>query len=186
MMDIIIVFLIISMINYIIPTSENTLNIQANMNELNEQMLREEINFSTYFNEYSVLTHSLDRSNILYYFIIIIVIHIYFIVVPIFTQGKTLCMYFLNLKVVEKNKEKTSIKALWIRNFIINGLFYFIFLILFNFIFSNKIYFISIIILGFIQLLLVIISAFMVIYRKDCRGLQDIFSNSKILEEVKQ
>ena len=48
----------------------------------------------------------------------------------------------------------------------------------------KSIYFSGMVILGFIQFLLVIISAFMVLYRHDQRGLQDILTNTKI-EEVK-
>ena len=48
----------------------------------------------------------------------------------------------------------------------------------------KNVYFYVMIILGFIQFTLVIISAFMVLYRHDRKGLQDLFSKSSI-EEVK-
>ena len=49
-----------------------------------------------------------------------------------------------------------------------------------------KTYFFTLVIFGIIQFLLVIISIFMILYRRDKRGLQDIFSRSNVvLNEVK-
>lgn len=184
LIDITIVFLIIILLNAVIPKTEEYFNIQSQINSINEDMMKENINFSTYFNEYSHLIYELDKNSILEYMVILIVIHIYFIFIPYLTGGKTLGMYFFHLKVVEKSTEKISLMAIWIRNFIWNGIFYYLLLFICLILLKDKIYFISTIILGIIQILLVIISIFMIIYRKDCRGLHDIFSNTKIKEEV--
>lgn len=184
LIDITIVFLIIILLNAVIPKTEEYFNIQSQINSINEDMMKENINFSTYFNEYSHLIYKLDKNSILEYIVILIVIHIYFIFIPYLTGGKTLGMYFFHLKVVEKSADKISLMALWIRNFIWNGIFYYLLLFICLILLKDKIYFISTIILGIIQILLVIISIFMIIYRKDCRGLHDIFSNTKIKEEV--
>lgn len=184
LIDITIVFLIIILLNAVIPKTEEYFNIQSQINSINEDMMKENINFSTYFNEYSHLIYELDKNSILEYMVILIVIHIYFIFIPYLTGGKTLGMYFFHLKVVEKSTDKISLMGLWIRNFIWNGIFYYLLLLICLILLKDKIYFISTIILGIIQILLVIISIFMIIYRKDCRGLHDIFSNTKIKEEV--
>lgn len=184
LIDITIVFLIIILLNAVIPKTEEYFNIQSQINSINEDMMKGNINFSTYFNEYSHLIYELDKNSILEYMVILIVIHIYFIFIPYLTGGKTLGMYFFHLKVVEKSTDKISLMGLWIRNFIWNGIFYYLLLLICLILLKDKIYFISTIILGIIQILLVIISIFMIIYRKDCRGLHDIFSNTKIKEEV--
>ena len=184
LIDITIVFLIIILLNAVIPKTEEYFNIQSQINSINEDMMKENINFSTYFNEYSHLIYELDKNSILEHMVILIVIHIYFIFIPYLTGGKTLGMYFFHLKVVEKSTDKISLMGLWIRNFIWNGIFYYLLLLICLILLKDKIYFISTIILGIIQILLVIISIFMIIYRKDCRGLHDIFSNTKIKEEV--
>lgn len=184
LIDITIVFLIIILLNAVIPKTEEYFNIQSQINSINEDMMKENINFSTYFNEYSHLIYELDKNSILEYIVILIVIHIYFIFIPYLTGGKTLGMYFLHLKVVGKSMDKISLMGLWIRNFIWNGIFYYLLLFICLILLKDRIYFISTIILGIIQILLVIISIFMIIYRKDCRGLHDIFSNTKIKEEV--
>lgn len=184
LIDIMIVFLITALFNYVIPKKENNLNIQSQINDLNESIMKENINFSTYFNEYSHLIYELDKSNIVEYIVILIIIHIYFVFSPYLTGGKTLGMSLFHLKIVEKSTDKLSLIKLWIRNFIWNGIFYYLLLFICLVVLKDKIYFISTIILGIIQILLVIISIFMIIYRKDCRGLHDILSNTKIKEEV--
>ena len=181
--DIIIIFFFLFCIYKFIPKNEELLSKQSEMNEISEQYLNKEINFSTYFDEYSTLIYEMDHCKMGDYMIILIVIHIYFIGIPYFTS-QTLGMKLLHLSYAQKNKEKLSIPSLWIRNIIFNGLFYYIGLILSQIVLKNQIYFINVIILGIIQILLVIISQFMIIYRKDCRGLHDILSNTKIKEEV--
>ena len=181
--DIIIIFIFLFGIHKLFPERKELLSKQAEMNQISEQYLKKEINFSTYFNEYSTLTYEIDQCKRIDYMIILVIIHIYFIGIPYFTK-QTIGMKLLHLIYIQKNKEKMSIISLWIRNILFNGLFYYMGLILSQFLLKNQMYFINIIILGIIQILLVIISQFMIIYRKDCRGLHDILSNTKIKEEV--
>lgn len=181
--DLMIIFLFLLGIHKLFPENQDLLFKQAEMNQLSEQYLKQEINFSTYFNEYSTLIYEIDQCKRMDYMIILIIIHIYFVVIPYFIK-QTIGMKLLNLIYIQKNKDKLSILSLWIRNIIFNGLFYYIGLLISQILLKNQIYFINVIILGIIQILLVIISQFMIIYRKDCRGLHDILSNTKIKEEV--
>ena len=73
--------------------------------------------------------------------------------------------------------------SLLIRNIVINGLGSLLTSLVCIFILPGKLYFIVTSIFGIIQILLVIISGFMVLYRKDKRGLQDIFSKTKVVLE---
>jgi uncharacterized RDD family membrane protein YckC len=53
----------------------------------------------------------------------------------------------------------------------------------FIFILKGYSYFIFTSVLGFIQLLLLIISMLMILYRKDKRGLHDLMGNTKVITE---
>jgi uncharacterized RDD family membrane protein YckC len=53
--------------------------------------------------------------------------------------------------------------------------------ILLVYLLPSKTYFVIISITGFIQLTLVIISTFMVLYRKDKRGLHDLLGKTKVV-----
>lgn len=183
--DLLVVLLITSLICLIIPKENNLYKVQGSMNLLNEQILKKEINFSTYFNNYSILIHEIDGYNYINYIVTLIIIILYFIILPKLLKGQTIGMKLLKLRLIEKNKDEISLRTLIIRSLIFNGILYFIGLIILHLLFNDKIYFISVIILGIIQILLVITSCFMIIYRKDKRGLHDILSSSKVIEEVK-
>lgn len=183
--DLLVVLLITSLICLIIPKENNLYKVQESMNLLNEQILKKEINFPTYFNNYSILIHEIDGYNYINYIVTLIIIILYFIILPKLLKGQTIGMKLLKLRLIEKNKDEISLRTLIIRSLIFNGILYFIGLIILHLLFNDKIYFISVIILGIIQILLVITSCFMIIYRKDKRGLHDILSSSKVIEEVK-
>ena len=107
----------------------------------------------------------------------------YFIITPLITKGYTLGMYINGIKL----KGKLNVKNLLLRNIIATGLMYLLASIILVYTTKDTLYFILLSIFGISQFLLVIISTFMIIYRKDHSGLQDIISKTKIVlaKEVK-
>ena len=102
----------------------------------------------------------------------------YFIIIPIITKGYTLGMYITGIKY----EGQINIKNLFLRNIITTGILQMIVSLILVYLVNNKIYLTISLFLGIIQLLLVIISAFMISYRKDLKGIQDIISNINIIE----
>lgn len=184
--DWIIIGIILMGLYYFIKDSNIIHELNLNLQHINEQLLKHQITIETYFKEFSHITYLLDQERSLHIAISILVICIYFIIVPILKDGKTIGLYVLSLKI--KGNDKLSVFKLFIRNFIVNGLFYLIVSFLLSYILKDEAYFISITILGIIQIVLALISLFMVIYKKDKKGLQDILSNTEIIvdKEVKE
>lgn len=186
LLDWMVVGAILMLLYYFIPESTKITELNHNLTNMNEQLLNHSITFGDYFQKFSNIQYLLDQERLLHTAISILVICIYFIIVPILTKGKTLGLYIMSLKI--DSEKNLSILMLFIRNFIVNGLCYLIISFLLAYILKNQAYFICITILGIIQIVLALITIFMVIYRKDKRGLQDIFSKSKIIvdKEVKK
>jgi glucose uptake protein GlcU len=69
------------------------------------------------------------------------------------------------------------------RSMVVNGLLYLLFSLVAVFVFSDIIYFAIEIILGIIQTFLLITSVFMVIYRKDDKGLQDLLAKTRVVDD---
>ncbi len=180
--DIILVGAIIMLIYYFIPETKTVTNLQRNVAILNENYLNKQINTGEYINDYSILMHNLDKERMILIFINFIAIFSYFVVLPFFTKGKTIGKYILGIK-IKPSKEKLTIISLFIRNIIITGLGYLILSLLSLLLIPKNLYFYAITILGIIQLALVIISTFMIIYRKDRRGLQDILSKTTVVNK---
>lgn len=181
LIDMIFILSIIMLISYFFKNNINILEAQKNMNVLNEEFIRSEIDFNEYFNTYSNLTYQIDKNNIIITIINLIIMILYFIILPYITNGKTLGKYILKIKIKEKDKEHIGFKTLIIRALIIDGLLFLILSLLNILIFKDNIYFILLTISGIFQILLVIISGFMVIYKHDLRGLQDILSESTVI-----
>lgn len=173
---------IIMMIYYFIPETKTVTNLQVDIAVLNENYLNKQISIGEYINDYSILMYNLDKERIILILINFIATFTYFVVVPFFTKGKTFGKYIMGIRIKSNNK-KLSLVSLFIRNAIINGLGYLILSFLAILIIPKNLYFYTITILGIIQFILVIASTFMIIYRKDKRGLQDILSRTIIVNK---
>ena len=168
---------------FIIPTSTRLDDLNEDLKELQKEYLGEKVTDKEYFDRYSDISYEIDRENVPYSIINVIYVLVFFIFIPIKNNGMTLGMSKFGIR-IKKNKGKLTTNDLIIRNFIVNGLLYMLLVLMLLYVLPKSIYFYGITIFGFLEFLLVIISAFMVLYRHDQRGLQDILTNTKI-EEVK-
>lgn len=180
--DLIIVFILGIIISFIIPKSNNYIEIQNEITNLSNNYLNSEVSFGEYFSTFSKLSKELDLSNILYLSILFIINILYFIIVPLLLKGRTIGMLICKLKLTVKDNSNLLFSIL-IRSVVAYGiLYYLVQLGIMYFVFDN-IYLIILTILSFIQILVVICSAFMIKYRDDKRSLADILSFSNILIE---
>lgn len=181
MIDLIILGIVIISIGYLIPESANTLKLQSTLNKLTDAMLSDGITLKDYIEGYVNIMYNLDKEKVIFTIINIITIFIYFTIIPFITKGKTIGNYIMNIKIKNKNDDKVSMIRLGIRNFIINGLGYLIiqlFLIKYG---NPNNYFYILTICAIIQLALVIISLFMIKYKENKCGLQDIISGTIVI-----
>jgi len=181
LIDFIFIASILMILANFIPKSSNFDFLNQDMNALTEQAMNNEITFESYLREYTNYLREADKMNLLYNIISLIVIVIYYDIIPIFTKS-TLGKYIMKLRIERKNK-KLNFLNLFTRSIIDQGLLISLITIFMVQIVSNKTYLITIFIFGIIQILLVIISSFMILYRRDKRGLQDILSDSKIVKK---
>lgn len=168
---------------FIIPTSDRFENLNEELRTLEKDYLEEKISDTEFITNYSEIYYELDKENVPYSIINVIYVLIFFVFVPLKNNGMTLGCSKLGIK-IKKDKGKLNTNDLIIRNFAVNGLAYMLLVLSLLYLVPKSIYFYATTILGFVQFLLVIISAFMVSYRHDQRGLQDIWTKTHI-EEVK-
>jgi uncharacterized RDD family membrane protein YckC len=178
LIDIAILIFILIIVGFIIPENQENKILNNEIVELNESLIRKDISFSQYYNHFSLIVKDLDSNNTALTLINIFFVIMYFVVYPSFTDGKTIGQRKMKIQILDYNDEIPSIRQLMIRNLIINGVLYMIIMLLILFIVSEEYYFTWVSILGIIQLIIVFYSAYMVIYSKDKKGLQDILSNT--------
>jgi len=172
LIDIIIMLIILGFIN-ILYKPDNTL-LNDNLNLLTAEYASGDINFSTYMIQSSEIYKQIDLNNIIVNMINVIYIIGYFIILPYFYNGQTIGKKMMSINVRAISNKKLTIPQLFIRNLIINGLFYLIAVIICSLIIPENYYFIIVTAMGIIQIGLILSSMLMVIYRKDKKGLHDL------------
>lgn len=178
--DFIFIGAILMILAYFLPKSNDFDYLNSDMNNLTEQALRNEITFESYLREYSNYLSDIDKGNVLYNSVSFIILVVYYVIIPIFTSC-TLGKYIMKLKLKQKDGKKLSILNTFIRSIIDIGLVISLITVFLVQLVSAKIYFIVLVILCFIQIILVITSGFMILYRKDKRSLSDILSETNVV-----
>lgn len=179
--DFLLLFFVVMLISVLLPKG----NISTLKNELEiieQSYLFNTIDQQTYLNETSLIMSKMFKENVLSIMINIVFIILYFIVLPFINKGQTIGMKVLNIKIVNNKLESPSLNELVLRNIVTNGLGYLIIVLSIYYIIPKNIFFITISLLAIIQLLLVIISSFMIIYKKNRKGIQDLISNTKVID----
>ena len=182
LIDIILVGTIMGIISAIFTTKNATV-LSNQFLELNEQAINTKLDFGIYYSRVADITLSLDRENFMINIINCVIIILYFVVLPLYKNGQTLGKKIFKIKIVREDKEDLTANELIIRNIVVNGLLNTFLAFCLVFLLSGFEYFTITSILGFIQFVLVVVSACMIIFRKDKKGLHDIITKTKVVYE---
>lgn len=183
LIDIILVMVVVVLLETLLPRNNNIDILNKEFNDTTDRYFNKQIDFSIYFNQVALIFKDLDEARIMYSVINAILIFIYFIFVPYFFDGKTIGKKILKIKTVRNDKECLSLKNLVIKNMIDTGLMYMLFSLALIYILPSMSYFIFTLVLSILQISLMTISVCMIIKRKDKRGLNDILSGTKVIED---
>lgn len=173
--------LMIIILNFFTNYDINELNVQ--LNEITDQYFIHEINFSTYFYNYSLIMHDITEIQINSFIISIFYILIYHILVPYFFDGQTIGYYIFKIRRTNK-EDKITLKSLIRVSLIVNGLGYALLSLILFYIIPDNYYFPVISFLAFIQICLVIQILFMVLYKGNKLTIHEKISQT-FIEEVK-
>lgn len=181
--DLWLVFLVTSLIATFVNFNQDKVKVlNEQINDLTDQALNADINFMTYLEDYASIAQDIDKNSAIYNVVNAFMIIGFFIVIPYFYDGKTIGKKIMKIKVVRDDGELLSMNNLVIRNFITTSLAYMMLSLSLLYITPSMFYFIATIIFGFMQFLLVILSAFMVIYRRDKRGFHDVLAHTSVIK----
>lgn len=180
--DVMIVSLIFSFLTIFIKDSSNLVNLNNELNTISENYLNQTITMSEYINQFSSTQYLINREMFLQNLFSVVLMMGYFIILPYYYNGQTLGKKLMKIKIV-KEKGKLGINDLVLRGLIANGILVTLIELSLTFLFKDTPYFISISIFDFIQFLLVIISTFMILYRKDKKSLHDLVCKTLVVDE---
>lgn len=184
LIDFALVTIIVVAISSLLPKNNNIDVLNREFNDTVSNM--ENVSFSVSFNQMALIYKDLDQARIMYSVINAVMIFIYFIFIPYFFDGKTVGKKILKIKTVRNDKECLSLKNLVIKNMIDTGLMYMLFSLMLIYILPGYSYFIFVIALSILQISLIVASICMIIKRKDKRGLNDILSGTKVVNDFEE
>ncbi len=184
LIDFALITIIVVAISSLLPKNNNIDVLNRKFNDTVSNM--ENVSFSVSFNQMALIYKDLDQARIMYSVINAVMIFIYFIFIPYFFDGKTVGKKILKIKTVRNDKECLSLKNLVIKNMIDTGLMYMLFSLMLIYILPGYSYFIFVIALSILQISLIVASICMIIKRKDKRGLNDILSGTKVINDFEE
>jgi len=184
LIDTIIVSLIFSLIT--LGFGSYTSNTEKLMLELDDKLLENAITPEEYLEEYQELLYDYQKENVLQSGISVALTIAYYVVFQYMNKGQTLGKKLLNIRVVDKdtNKPISILKGL-LRSFIVLSILSGTLSILFLYILNRNSYFISYSTLLVIEGLFTLITIFLVLYKKDSRGLHDLMANTIVIKDSK-
>ena len=182
LLDVLIFAIALEMLSLVFPTNNNVNKLNKEFNTITDNYLNGDLEYSKFIHEAGNIEYLVDREQIFYNVMNVILVIIFFVFIPFLNNGSTLGKKVMKLKIVDKEGNKPSMNILIIRSLIFNSLGYLLITLAAIFIVKDYNYFILTIILSIIELLLVIISIFMILYRSDKRGVHDFIAGTKVVK----
>lgn len=180
LLDVALIWIVMLIITILVPDNAKIAELSNQYNYLNKAYSEGMVQFSGYFNQITAIIRDLDIARLRFNLINFILIFGYFGFLPYYNNGSTIGQMLFHIK-IKKNKGKLEIKNLIIRAFVVGGLLYSMVTFITMFLLPGKIYFVIATIALIIQILMVIVSAFMIIYKKNKHGFVDIISSTKVV-----
>lgn len=163
--------------------SNKTTDLTNKMSQLANDYQGGEITIDEYKEK---INYELQKSNVTTNIVSVTLYIGYFVVFATLNKGQTLGKKLLKIKVVNKDGNKPSIWNVLLRSLFIYNIISALFSIIFVNLLSVNTFTYIYTIVGYVEFFVIIVSFFMVTYKKDGRGLHDIIAGTNVIEEVKE
>lgn len=180
--DFAIVTLLLSFILVFLPANENYTAYLEEYEQIQINYLEGKTSSDEYVNQSVEVVRDLDYSNVMTSIVGVVVFILYFVVFQFYNNGQTLGKKLMGVRVVSATGDKkVSMNQYVLRSLLVNSLVCNILLIGMVLFMSRDVYFYTKFIVEGIQTLLIIVSAFMVIYSASGRGLHDKMAETRVV-----
>lgn len=191
-LDVFIVTAIVTLLSYVPFLNPSRVQYSEKYNELMnvyEQYTKNEISESEYNEAYIPISYELYRLNTSYIIIDLVIVILYFGIAPFIFKGQTLGKKIMQIKIVSNNDKPLTIVNYLLRMVVLNNVLITIALLSIVYLMSVDNYagiYQNVNLVGYI---ITYISLFMIMVRRDGRGLHDFVANTKVVltnEEIKR
>lgn len=163
----------------------DTKSITDEVNDTLDQYESGEITIEEYLDKTLELNYELQKSSLVVNSLNIVLYVGYFIVFGYLNKGQTIGKKICKIKVVNNKDDKLSIWNMIVRSLFVYGIFTLLYSVIFVNILNKEIFGYSYVIVSYLEIIFMAVTFFMVLYKKDGRGLHDIIANTNVIEEVK-
>jgi uncharacterized RDD family membrane protein YckC len=184
--DVTILSVIISIIASIFFSSSNIEILKDELSVIFNEYAEGKISIITYINKVSDINYDIDYETIGYTIIQFIIYVLYFIIYQFKNNGQTLGKKIMKIRIISCNDNDTDYNSLTTdslvkRSLIVNELFVIMFSLTAILTVNRRYYYSLIIFINIIQSLIIFISCFMILYRKDGKTIHDILANTQVV-----
>ena len=183
LIDIVIVFVLSTLITGFVPISQKATVISENIVDLTNRVSEEKISKEKYNYELQELNYHLTRETVIISLVNIAVYLLYFVVYPVYNNGQTIGKKTQGLKIVNKNSQVASMNNLLVRTLVLHGIAINIISLILILTINKDSFMLINNTLSYLNYLILVISLFAVILTKSGRGLHDVLSNTKVINE---
>ncbi len=182
-LDMLIVGFALGLITGFIPASENSKKLLLEQETIASDFIDKRIEAKEFVNRSIEIGYDQAKEEIPIVIIDIAGMLLYFVLFQAYNNGQTLGKKLVKIKVTSNSKKQLDLNDYIKRVLVAPPIFCNLLDLILLMFASKKIYLTGNIVLNLIQILLLLIAGFMVIYRKDGRGLHDLIADTKVIDE---
>ena len=181
--DTILISFIAALFTFFIPTTMAYKESVDGIKTISQQYLDGEITEDLYLESYSKYNYTVQKDSAVIVVIQQLVTVAYFGTYAYYNNGKTVGKKLMKCRVVDEKGNNASHFSLITRTVLIHGVVFSCFSLLFLLFMNANQYFQATNIINSIQSVFLISSVFMIMFRKDGKGLHDFISKTKVIGE---
>lgn len=178
--DIILVFMVSTLIMTVIPKNSNIEQLQKETKEIKEKFTNKEITQKQYIERAKTLTYDYQYANVPYSIVDIVISILYFVIFQFYNKGQTFGKKLMKVRMVSSDESALTMNQLIVRALVLQSILINIALIG-AVLFMKKYYYYTDLSLTLLQSAIILVSVGMVLFRNDGRGIHDMIAKTKVI-----
>ncbi len=181
--DVTLVSIVCSGILFLFPKNENYSKYLKEYQEVQTNFIDNKIEADEYIHKVADITYDIDYSNVLSMIVEVMLLILYFIVFQFYNKGQTFGKKLMKLRVVNNNGNELTLNQVTCRALIIDSILINLFMIAALLFSGRNYYYYASLSLQILSGIIIFVTLMMIFFRKDGRGLHDVVTGTKVIQE---
>jgi hypothetical protein len=181
--DVTLVSIVCSGILFLFPKNENYSKYLKEYQEVQTNFIDNKIEADEYIHKVADITYDIDYSNVLSMIVEVVLLILYFIVFQFYNKGQTFGKKLMKLRVVNNNGNELTLNQVTCRALIIDSILINLFMIAALLFSGRNYYYYASLSLQLLSGIIIFATLMMIFFRKDGRGLHDVVTGTKVIQE---